>query len=128
MTVFDASALVNLLLADESRTSTRPLFDHDVFAPAILVPETINAFKRMANNKQISRAHAREKVALLSILPVDLIPMQRLALDVWELSSTFSTYDACYVSVARQFETTLLTRDRKLATAAMRFVDVRVID
>jgi predicted nucleic acid-binding protein len=128
LTVFDASALVNLLLDDGSRNSTRPLFDHDVYAPEILVPETINAFKRMVTTKQISRARAREKVALLSMLPVDLIPMQRLALDVWELSATFSTYDACYVSVARRFETTLLTRDRKLATAAMKFVDVRVVN
>lgn len=128
MTVLDASALVNLLLDEESRHSTRQLYDNDVYAPAILIPETINAFKRMAAKKQISKVLAREKVALLSVLPVDLIPMQRLSLDVWELSETFSTYDACYVSVARQFETTLLTRDRKLAAEAMKFVDVRIVN
>ena len=128
MTVLDASALVNLLLHDDSRESTRAIFDHDVYAPAILVPETINALKRIATSRQISKTRAREKVALLSVLPVDLIPMQRLSLDVWELSETFSTYDACYVSVARQFGTTLLTRDRKLAASAMRFVDVRILN
>ena len=128
MTVLDASALVNLLLHYDSRESTRTIFDHDVYAPAILVPETINALKRIATSRQISKTRAREKVALLSVLPVDLIPMQRLSLDVWELSETFSTYDACYVSVARQFGTTLLTRDRKLAASAMRFVDVRILN
>ena len=127
MSVIDASALIEILLKDETASKSRSLLAHDLFAPAILIPETVNALKKSVRLKSLTKLIAREKVALLSVMPVDLVPMQRLSLDIWELSDTFSAYDACYVSLAKQLDHTLITTDRKLAREAQRFVDVHVL-
>ena len=116
MSVIDASALIEILLKDETAEKSRRLLSHDLFAPAILIPETVNALKKAARLKAVSKTVAREKVALLSALPVDLVPMQRLSLEIWELSESFSAYDACYVSLAKQLERSLIMSDRKLAS------------
>lgn len=127
MSVIDASALIEILLKDETASKSRPFLTHDLFAPAILIPETVNALKKSVRLKSLTKAVAREKVALLSVMPVDLVPMQRLSLDIWELSDSFSAYDACYVSLSKQLDHTLITTDRKLAREAQRFVDVHFL-
>lgn len=128
MSVIDASALIEILLKDETAAKSRRLLSHDLFAPAILIPETVNALKKSARLKLVTKAIAREKIAYLSLLPIDLVPMQRLALEIWQLSDSLSAYDACYVSLAMQLEHTLITNDRKLAKEARRFVDVAILD
>ncbi len=128
MSVIDASALIEILLKDETAAKSRRLLSHDLFAPAILIPETVNALKKSARLKLVTKAIAREKIAYLSLLPIDLVPMQRLALEIWQLSESLSAYDACYVSLAMQLEHTLITNDRKLAKEARRFVDVAILD
>lgn len=128
MSVIDASALIEILLKDETAAKSRRLLSHDLFAPAILIPETVNALKKSARLKLVTKAIARDKVAFLSLLPIDLVPMQRLSLEIWKLSDSFSAYDACYVSLAMQLEHTLITNDRKLAKEARRFVDVAILD
>ena len=126
--MIDASALIEILLKDETAEKSRRLLSHDLFAPAILIPETVNALKKAARLKAVSKTVARDKVALLSALPIDLVPMQRLSLEIWELSESFSAYDACYVSLAMQLEQSLITSDRKLASEAKRFVPVTLLD
>ena len=128
MSVIDASALIEILLKDETAAKSRRLLSHDLFAPAILIPETVNALKKSARLKLVTKAIARDKVALLSLLPIDLVPMQRLSLEIWQLSDSLSAYDACYVSLAMQLDHTLITNDRKLAKEARRFVDVAILD
>ena len=128
MSVIDASALIEILLKDETAAKSRRLLSHDLFAPAILIPETVNALKKSARLKLVTKAIARDKVAFLSLLPIDLVPMQRLSLEIWQLSDSLSAYDACYVSLAMQLEHTLITNDRRLAKEARRFVDVTILD
>ena len=128
MSVIDASALIEILLKDESAAKSRRLLSHDLFAPAILIPETVNALKKSTRLKLVTKAIARDKVAFLSLLPIDLVPMQRLSLEIWQLSDSLSAYDACYVSLAMQLDHTLITNDRKLAKEARRFVDVAILD
>lgn len=127
MSVIDASAVVDLLLKSDTSASTKSIFSHDVYAPALLIPETMSALKKATLLKHLTKESARDKVALLAFLPVELIPMQRLSLDVWELSDTFSSYDACYVSLARQLEQELITSDKRLANEARRFVRVKLL-
>jgi predicted nucleic acid-binding protein len=43
---------------------------------------------------------------------------------VWALRRNFSAYDAVYVALAEVLEATLLTHDRRLATAARQHVSV----
>jgi len=128
LSVIDASALIEILLKDESAAKSRRLLSHDLFAPAILIPETVNALKKSTRLKLVTKAIARDKVAFLSLLPIDLVPMQRLSLEIWQLSDSLSAYDACYVSLAMQLDHTLITNDRKLAKEARRFVDVTILD
>ena len=128
MSVIDASALIEILLKDETAAKSRRLLSHDLFAPAILIPETVNALKKSTRLKLVTKAIARDKVAFLSLLPIDLVPMQRLSLEIWQLSDSLSAYDACYVSLAMQLGHTLITNDRKLAKEARRFVDVAILD
>jgi predicted nucleic acid-binding protein len=128
MTVIDASAVVNLLLRPRENHASRSLLDDDLRAPSILIPEVTNAIKKHVSFRTLSGQAARKKIALLSMLPVDLVHTQRLSLHIWDLARTFSTYDACYVSLAMHLDDTLITSDRKLANEARRHVTVQFLD
>jgi predicted nucleic acid-binding protein len=52
--------------------------------------------------------------------------MHNLTEKVWNLSKTFSTYDACYVALAQHLAVPLITCDTKLATEAKKLVPVLV--
>ena len=45
---------------------------------------------------------------------------------VWALRANFTAYDAVYVALAETLEATFLTHDRRLATAARRYVTVEL--
>ncbi|HTQ14606.1 MAG TPA: type II toxin-antitoxin system VapC family toxin [Rhizomicrobium sp.] len=45
---------------------------------------------------------------------------------IWDLRNKLTAYDAAYVALARVLDAPLLTRDRRLATAAGRHVQVEL--
>jgi predicted nucleic acid-binding protein len=126
MNVIDASALVEFTLNPELASRSRHLFDDDVFAPALLIAESLNALKKQITRKRISAPRATFAMRRIQTVPIELLSMHNLTEKVWNLSKTFSTYDACYVALAQHLAVPLITCDTKLATEAKKLVPVLV--
>ena len=126
MNVIDASALVEFTLNPELANRSRHFFDDDVYAPALLIPESLNALKKQVSRKRISSSRATVAMRRIQTAPIDLIAMHDLTERIWHLSKTFSTYDACYVALAQHLQIPLVTCDTKLAMEAKKIVPIIV--
>ena len=126
MTVIDSSALVELVLNPERARHSGYLLGEDVFAPALLIPESLNALKKQVARKAISPQRAKLAMQRIHTAPIDVVSMHNLTEHIWKLSGTFSTYDACYVALAQHLDMPLLTCDVKLANEARRHISVLV--
>jgi len=60
-------------------------------------------------------------------LPVATFPNDPLVNRIWELRSTVSVYDAWYVALAERLSVTLVTTDRRLASANGPRCEIEVI-
>lgn len=126
MTVIDSSALVELVLNPALAQRSGHLLAGDVFAPALLLPESLNALKKHVARKLISHQRATVAMQRVHTAPIDLVSMQGLTNQLWEFSKTFSTYDACYVTLARHLDAPLLTCDIRLAYEAKKWVPILI--
>ena len=124
MTVIDSSALVELVLNPELARRSGHLLDDDVYAPALLIPDSLNALKRQVSRKLISNQRATVAVQRIHTAPIEMVSMHPLTDEIWKISSTFSTYDACYVALAKHLSLPLMTCDTKLAAEARKHVPV----
>jgi predicted nucleic acid-binding protein len=126
MIVIDSSALVELVLDPELAQRSGHLLGEDVFAPALLIPESLNALKKQVSRKLLSPQRAAVAMRRIHTAPIDMVSMHNLTEHIWQLSGTFSTYDACYVALAQHLDTALFTCDIKLANEARRHISVLV--
>ena len=74
--------------------------------------------RRYAANGDIDGERGRVALADLADLPVRRYPHDFLLPRIWELRNNLTAYDAAYVALAEALDARLLTRDRRLATAA----------
>ena len=63
----------------------------------------------------------------LVAFPIRRYPHHFLLPRVWELRGNLTTYDAMYVALAEMLDAALVTRDRRLATAAGRYAAVELV-
>lgn len=124
MIVIDSSALVELVLNPELAQRSGRLLGEDVFAPALLIPESLNALKKQVSRKLLSPQRATVAMRRIHTAPIDVVSMHNLTEQIWQLSGTFSTYDACYVALAQHLDTALITCDLKLAKEATKHIPV----
>jgi predicted nucleic acid-binding protein len=124
MTVIDSSALVEIVLNPEFAKRSAHHLGDEVFAPALLIPESLNALKKHVAKGLISRQRATLAMQRIATAPIDLMSMHTLTSEIWQLSGSFSTYDACYVALAKQLDLPLMTCDMKLAAEAKKHVPV----
>ena len=89
----------------------------DLLAPALLPFETANILRRHELAGLVSGDLAAQAHADLGDLAVELWPYELLAGRVWELRRNLSSYDASYVALAELAGATLVTLDRRMATA-----------
>ncbi len=118
LSVVDASAIVDLLIGDDSprrRAVKSRLTGGDAFfAPAHLDVEVLSALRGLARKNQTITEDGPQLVAVMSRLPIRrLLLTHQLSLRVWELRHTMTTYDAGYVAVAEELAAPLLTCDAK---------------
>jgi len=128
--VVDASAALQWLLrGDGVEAIERHLLAPGVVAnaPHLLDAEIAHVLRRYvaAGEFEASRAEA----ALIDLVN---FPMYRHAHDfllprVWALCHNMTAYDAIYVALAEMLDAPLLTRDRRLASAAVKHVRVTVV-
>lgn len=124
MTVIDSSALVELVLDPALTRRSAHLLGEDVFAPALLIPESLNALKKQVARKLITNQRATIAMQRIHAAPIDVVSMHSLTDQIWQLTSTFSTYDACYVALAKHLGLPLMTCDMRLASEAKKHVSV----
>lgn len=120
MSVLDASIVVDALVGvgDLGAAARRRLRDErNPAAPQILKVESVSAIRSMTHRGDIAETRARAALHQLRRLSVAAYPIEPMMDRIWEMRSTLSAYDAWYVALAERLTTTLVTTDRRLASA-----------
>jgi predicted nucleic acid-binding protein len=116
--VIDASALVELLLRRERASAVlQAVGDTQMVAPDVINPEVLWALRRRERNGKLRADRARQAVEDLLDAPLRRVPTLPLLPAVWALRANVTSYDACYVALARDLHCALVTGDRRLSRA-----------
>lgn len=120
MIVLDASAAIEWLLttpaglAIEARIFAR---GETLHAPHLIDLEVSQVVKRYVTDRIISATRGEEALADLADLRLHRYPHTPFLRRIWQLRRNLSAYDASYVALSESLAATLLTRDRKIASA-----------
>ena len=122
MKVVDASAMIDVLTGGTRADHLLALFDDDLFAPDLLLPEVFSFLRRMAGTGTL---HDTDQLAaMLQKAPVEYLHTWPYAERMWSWRHNMSPYDATYVALAEDLGATLITTDLRLAKAANGIVPV----
>jgi len=91
--------------------------DIDLLAPDLIYPEAGNILWKKQRLKELTRSEVEEITDAILSFPLKMEaskPLLPLALDI-AIACGITVYDAIYVSLAKVYETTMITADRKLA-------------
>jgi predicted nucleic acid-binding protein len=128
--VLDASAAIEWLL----KSPVGVKIDKRIFArseslhvPHLLDIEVAQVLRRYVREKMITSQRAQEALEDLAGLPLDRYPHDFLLPRVWELRATLTAYDAVYVALAELLDASLLTCDRKIASASRHSANIEVV-
>lgn len=120
--VIDASVLIKFyvpeILSDRAERLLAKVEnkDIDLLAPDLIYPEAGNILWKKQRLKELTHSEAEEITDAILSLPLmieaskSLLP---LAVDI-AIAYGITVYDASYLSLAKVYETTLITADRKL--------------
>jgi len=128
--VLDASSAIEWLLQTltGARVAQRVLSSGEALhAPHLLDVEVAQVFRRHVAQGAITASRAEEALQDLLDLRLRRYPHGLLLRRAWELRDNLSAYDAVYVALAEALEATLLTCDRKLASAPGHHARIEVI-
>jgi predicted nucleic acid-binding protein len=118
--VVDASVLV-VALADDHDDGDRArarLRDEDLAVPELVDLEVLSVLRRQLAAGLMVERRAHLALADLADLPLQRASHLTLLARCWELRANLTVYDAAYVALAERLEVTLLTADRRIATAS----------
>jgi len=121
MIIVDASAAVDWLLQTpagrriENRIYAR---NESLHAPNLLDLEVTQVMRRLVQQGVLAANRADEAIRDLLDLRIHRYPHLPFLGRIWQLRHNFSTYDAAYIVLAEALRGTLITRDRRLASAA----------
>ena len=121
MIVVDASALLEVLLrtADAKAVEERLFARREsLHAPHLLDIEVAQVIRRYAANHEIDGTRGLMALTDLADIPLRRYPHDFLLPRMWDLRNNLTAYDAAYVALAEALDAPLLTRDRRIATAA----------
>ncbi len=119
--VVDACVLAAFYAADDPRhaaVSERLAGGHALFAPAHLDVEVVSALRGMARTNSVLRRAVPSALRHLAGFPIRRMPLPPLLDRMWELRDTITPYDAAYVALAEQLNSSIITCDAKLAAAS----------
>lgn len=121
MIVLDASAALDWLLQSSAgqRIESR-IYSHNesLHAPHLLDLEVAQVLRRLTRDGTVSVHRAAEAIQDLMDLRITRYPHFVLLPRVWQLRHNLSAYDAAYVGLAEKLGATLITVDRRLASAS----------
>jgi len=120
--VIDASVLIKFyvpeILSDRAGRllANMEKKDIDLLAPDLIYPEAGNILWKKQRLKELTRSELEEITDAILSLPLKIEPSKPLlplAVDI-AIAYGMTVYDASYLSLAKVYETTLITADRKL--------------
>lgn len=119
MLVVDASCLCEVLFGGPGAgaISERLRADRDHSAPHIVDVEVFSVIRRAHMRGYLDRTEAAQAVEDLEAWPGERFGHRHLLARAWQLRQTVRGWDAMYVALAEAFDATLITTDRRLATA-----------
>lgn len=125
MIVVDCSAVIDAMVAVDDNDVSALLATHRLAAPQLIDFEVVAAVRGLVLGHRISHLRGEDVLTTYDQL---LLTRWNSADDLrrrsFELRDNFSAYDAAYVVLAEALDCPLLTRDRRLATAARAVVEV----
>jgi len=127
--VLDASAAIDWLLQTaagqqiETRIYSR---GESLHAPHLLDLEVAQVLRRVVREGTISVRRADRALQDLLNLRVTRYPHFLFLPRIWKLRDNLSAYDAVYVALADELSATLITRDTRLASTAVRSVSIEL--
>jgi len=120
MLVVDASCLAEVLVGGPQAEDVRRRLatDPDQVAPHIVDVEVFGVIRRHYQQGSLDRTAALQALEDLEDWPGERFGHRRLLGRAWELRDSVRGWDAMYVALAESLGATLLTLDRRLASAA----------
>ena len=120
MIVVDSSVLFHVLMdpALEPQVLARMQAGGDLAAPHLIDFEVANAIRRGVLSMNYSTDRAEQALIDLQDFTIERYPAAAMLHRIWQLRSNVTAYDASYVALAEFLAVPLLTRDRRLASAA----------
>ena len=95
--------------------------------PKLFDAEITSVFRKLVFDKDMTSLEARQMLKMVFQLPIDYCDDQTIHFEALEIADALgvrAAYDAHYIAVARRGSIPLVTSDRRLANAALRFVEV----
>ena len=119
MLVVDASCLCAVLIggADAGAISARLAADVDHAAPHIIDVEVLGVVRREHLRGSLDRTEATLAIDDLQAWPGERFGHRPLLARAWDLRANVRGWDAMYVALAEALDVTMLTTDRRLASA-----------
>jgi predicted nucleic acid-binding protein len=117
--VVDASVVVDLLARFRPRPLEELLWADDTVlaAPELIDIEVLNALRKLDQAGAIPPGRSAELPTLMRGLRIRKYGHDNLIDGIWALRGNVTAYDAAYVVLARLLKATLVTRDKRLASA-----------
>lgn len=119
MIVVDASVVATALADDttDGDHARHRLRGESLAAPHLIDLEVLSVWRRLTSSGDLELRRADLAMGDLHDLRLERIPHRPLLPRCWELREKLTVYDAAYVAAAELLATTLLTADRRLASA-----------
>lgn len=120
--VMDASVLIKFYVPETLSDRAERLLakvekkDLDLSAPDLIYPEAGNVLWKKQRLKELTRSEVEEIIDAVLLLPLKIEPstsLLPLAVDM-AIAYGITVYDALYLSLAKVYETTMITADRRL--------------
>ena len=130
MIVLDASAAIDWMLQTAAgRRIEKRIFSQreSLHTPHLLDLEVVQVLRRLVRERAVSAHRADEAIQDFLDLRTTRYPHFVLLPRIWQLRDNFSAYDAAYVVLAEKLGATLITRDRRLASASGHHATVELI-
>jgi predicted nucleic acid-binding protein len=120
MLVVDASCLYEVLIGTPGAEAIRDRLaaDGDQAAPHIVDAEVFGVIRREHLHGRLDRTAATQAVEDLETWPGERFGHRPLLARAWELRDCVRGWDAMYVALAEALDASLVTTDRRLASAA----------
>jgi predicted nucleic acid-binding protein len=130
MLVVDASCLTEVLIgtSDAEAIRERLASDTDHAAPHIVDVEVFGVIRREHLRGRLDRTEATQAVEELAAWPGERFGHRALLDRAWELRDTVRGWDAMYVALAEALQASLITTDRRLASATGTTCSIEVLD